>query len=242
MDALFVGYQDIPSKWAWGAVWVVLTMFTPVLVGGCVRRRRIGSALLSLMAWAGVSLGMLEIASSCLAMGCDGTQATVTGWLIVGAAVSIDIVVAIRIARSQPGVTGRHDGAQNRLPNSEAVAASIDWRGDGVAADDIGPVIIDLDGRPTVTLHFEILDRAELVATHQSIYDRLRGAGLISDTTVRDYQELRHDSFFLRIHAPFLVTDDLLDRNITINLSVETDDADAAEALQPLVNALGTLD
>lgn len=110
MDALLVAANSkgIPYD-AWIAIWVALTVFTPILAVVAIRRHRGEFALLSIAAWAFVAATTLGIASRCHSFGlyppggCSAVQSTIIGWLVVGAAVSVDAAIAVHLTRTRAG-------------------------------------------------------------------------------------------------------------------------------------------
>ena len=141
-------------------------------------------------------------------------------------------------------------------PNSEAIVSSIDWMGDGLPAD----VFVSgesYDGpRPGLGVDFTRFDNLDdAQAAVDSLYTRLQAAGLVPTPPLPAGQPNISLGFDLEgatvIIPPPLVendpetaTEERVEHPFYLSIEVEVTAGDnsAGEALQPLVDALGTLD
>ena len=127
-------------------------------------------------------------------------------------------------------------------PNTEAIVWSIDWLGDGSAADvfDSGE---SFGGWPGAGVDFNrFSDTDEARTALQVVYTRLETAGLGSVSVPRTEVELVLEDAIVTIDALFLEAPDGGDAEFFVGVEVLADDAAAADVLQPLVAALGTID
>ncbi len=136
-------------------------------------------------------------------------------------------------------------------PNSEAVVSSIDWVGDGLASDMLSSSESFEGSWPGVGLTFTRFDNLEdAQAAVDSLYSRLQAAGLVqADLPAGEPNvslELHLQGATVTIPAPLVDTDspERVDNPFYLCIEVEVmaGDARAAEVLQPLVDALGTID
>ena len=137
-------------------------------------------------------------------------------------------------------------------PNSEAVVSSIDWVGDGLAADMLSSSESSESSRPSVGLTFTRFDNLEdAQAAVDSLYSRLHLAGLVEAEPIPAGEPNLPVGLFIEgatvfIPAPLVDTDspEKVDNPFYLCIEVEVmaGDARAAEVLQPLVDALGTID
>ena len=136
-------------------------------------------------------------------------------------------------------------------PNSEAVVSSIDWVGDGLASDMLSSSESFEGSWPGVGLTFTRFDNLEdAQAAVDSLYSRLQAAGLVQADLPAGESNVsleRHlQGATVTIPAPLVDTDspERVDNPFYLCIEVEVmaGDARAAEVLQPLVDALGTID
>ena len=127
-------------------------------------------------------------------------------------------------------------------PNTEAIVWSIDWLGDGSAADvfDSGESFGGWPGAGVVFNRFSDADEARTAL--QVVYTRLETAGLGSGIVPRTEVELVLEDAIVTIDALFLEAPDEADAEFAVGVEVLADDGAAADVLQPLVAALGTID
>jgi hypothetical protein len=138
---------------------------------------------------------------------------------------------------------GEQQLSQCDCPSSEAIVSNIDWLGDGSIPDGTSSAKWP-DGALDLTVAYDNLGNLEgATAAHDSLFDRLQAAGLMDAETPRDEIaiEVTLEDASITINAPFTIDPDA-DRLIEIEIGVFVADAQAAHALQPLVDALGTLD
>jgi len=134
-------------------------------------------------------------------------------------------------------------------PNTEAIVWSIDWLGDGSAADvfDSGE---SFGGWPSAGVVFNrFSDDDEARTALQVVYTRLEGAGLALGSVPHIEVELvledandRAVTAIVTIDALFLEAPDVVDAEFFVGIEVLADDGAAADVLQGLVAALGTID
>ena len=127
-------------------------------------------------------------------------------------------------------------------PNTEAIVWSIDWLGDGSAADvfDSGE---SFGGWPAAGVVFNRFSDADEARTAlQVVYTRLETAGLGSVSVPRTEVELVLEDAIVTIDAFFLEAPDEAYAEFAVGVEVLADDGAAADVLQPLVAALGTID
>ena len=99
------------------------------------------------------------------------------------------------------------------------------------------------DGILDLTIAYDNLgDLDEARDAHDRLLDRLQAAGLMDEETPRDEIaiEVTLEDASITINAPFTIDADG-DRLLEIEVAVFVDDGEAASALRPLVDALGTI-
>jgi len=126
-------------------------------------------------------------------------------------------------------------------PNLEAIVWNIDWLDDGSTADDLSSRTSD-EGIPNAGVHFDRFNNAdEAEQALRQVLDRLQAAGLGSVTTLGLENEVRvSDNVTLAITAFF--AEEEADSEFSIDVFVSSGDEGATQALQPLVDALGTIE
>ncbi len=122
-------------------------------------------------------------------------------------------------------------------PNTEAIVADIDWLGDGTVANTAESVPVD--GRPQVALRFSSFDDpGEPLAALNALVQRAGAAGLETSMPESSTAQIRaaEASAAAIASEPFRGEASL---KIVVRISVA--DQHAADALQPFVDALGTI-
>jgi hypothetical protein len=133
--------------------------------------------------------------------------------------------------------TGRCD-----CPNTEAIVRKIDWLGDASPPNSVESGSFGPEGNqtPHVQVRFKgFADPGDALAALGRLVDRLEDAGL--EPVVLDSQRVQARSADASVIAtatvPFAG-----DTVMTIDVRISVDDSFAATALQPFVDALGTID
>ncbi len=154
------------------------------------------------------------------------------------------LVLSIVLTGCGPAAPG--GGAQSNnpcdCPKTEAIVFGIDWLGDGSAANSSETARFGPEGAetPRVQVRFaSFADPSGPLAAINRLADRLEEAGL--EPLLPDSQNLQVGSGDFLVLAiarePFAG-----ETSMTVDVRISVDDEDAAEALQPLVDALGTID
>lgn len=154
------------------------------------------------------------------------------------AAVLLPLLVA---STACDGFLGESQLPPCECPNTEAIVWSIDWLGDGSTADDFTSRESD-QGWPYAGVVFDRFNDAEEARMAlQGIYARMEAAGLVTPSPDRFEVEfpLGNDAI-LGVTSLFAAGEG--DAEFWIDVNVLPGDAHAAEVLQPLVDALGTID
>ena len=145
------------------------------------------------------------------------------------------------------GCLGERQRPPCDCPNMESIVPTLDWFGDGSTpntVDSAGPVDpAASDQGPEVEMlfnHFTDLDEAR--AGLDDFYEALVAAGLIEQAP----PDMTVGFLFDLTDASVTVTPPLVEENqpneIVIDVTLLVSDEDAAAALRPLVDALGTTD
>ena len=139
-------------------------------------------------------------------------------------------------------------------PNSEAVVSSIDWLGDGLAAEMFSSSESFEGPWPGLGLTFTRFDTlTEAQVAVDSLYNRLQAAELVEAEPIPPGEPnlpvgLDLEGATVFIPPPLVDPDSQIPEPVEnplylcIEVEVVAGDARAAEALQPLVDALGTID
>jgi len=137
---------------------------------------------------------------------------------------------------------GERQNPPCECPNTESIVPTIDWFGDGTPPNTVGSAGGD-DGLPEVGQMFNhFIDLDDAMAGLDRMYEALVGAGVITqappDMTVGFLFDLPDAN--VTVIPPLVETNQATE--VIIDVALTVGDEDAAAALQPLIDALGTTD
>jgi len=152
------------------------------------------------------------------------------------------VLLPLLLALTGGCLLGEKQRAPCDCPNSEAIVLNIDWFGDGSVAARFDSQEFE-EGWLDVGLLFDHFSDADDASTAlDGLYARLVTAGLMEQIPPGDPNGVSVDlpDASVVILPPLVETNTATD--IGVEVSVFADDAQANHALQPLVDALGTID
>jgi hypothetical protein len=152
------------------------------------------------------------------------------------------VTLTVLLMGCGPGDVASEPIGRCDCPNTEAIVRSIDWLGDGTAPNSIESGSSGSSGNqtPHVQARFKsFTDPGDPLAALGRLVDRLEEAGLAR--VVLDSQKVQARSGDASVIAtasePFAG-----DTVLVVDVRISVDDRLAAAALQPFIDALGTID
>jgi len=131
-------------------------------------------------------------------------------------------------------------------PNTERIVSSIDWLGDGTPADSVESSATGQEGKETPQVrvsYASVGSPLEAAATVEDMLRRAQEGGLTArPNALSDYIVIQVEESRAEIHAPFVGTENPVLLNISMRVNIFVEDSGASEALQPFVDAFGTID
>lgn len=152
------------------------------------------------------------------------------------------VALAVLLVGCAPGGDGSEPSGRCDCPNTESIVRKIDWLGDGTAPNTVASGSFGPEGSqtPHVQVRFKsFTDPGDALAALGRLVDRLEDAGLepVVGNAQRVQVRSEEASVIATASEPFAG-----DTIMTVDVRISVDDRFATAALQPFVDALGTID
>ncbi len=152
------------------------------------------------------------------------------------------LALAILLVGCGPGDVASEPIGRCDCPNTESIARKIDWLGDGTPPNSIesGSFVSSGNQTPHVQARFKsFTDPGDPLAALGRLVDRLEEAGLAPVVLESQKVQARSgDALVIATASEPFAGDTVL----VVDVRISVDDRLAAVALQPFVDALGTID